>query len=460
MAPGPLSSEGSPMSARFSRRRLLASSAAVAGAVGVAACSPSQSGDSGGSGGGDKGKTLTFRLWDKVAKPAYEESFAAFEKKSGWKVSIEVVPWDDYWTKLPLDVSSGDMADVYWMNSANYVQFQANGDLVNISETVTEGADQWEKAVVDLYTRDGALWGVPQLWDSIAMFTNKKLLADAGVDGANLAFDPSAPSDSLREAGRALTVDGEGRHPGDDGFQKDSRAVFGFNAAADRQAIIGPFLSSNGAGWQEKDAYVFASEQGIEVFQYLADLINKDLIAPSAADTNENGDYCRDLFVQGKLGLFQSGPYSLNAIAEGVGDTFEWEIVPMVEGPEGRKSLVHGVVAVGNAKAPKDRQEGIKELLTWLGSEEGQRPIGEKGVSFPGHSAAQEAYVNFWKEKGVDVSVFITAAENPAPADTGAKANAGLTAAMPVFQEIMIGRLPAAEGLPKAQKEGNAAMGV
>ena len=237
-----------------------------------------------------------------------------------------------------------------------------------------------------------------------------------------------------------------------------SSDLFGFNSQADRQAIIGPMLASNGAQWQDEDVYTFASPEGIEAFQYMADLINVENIAPSAADTNENGDFTRDLFTQGKLGLFQSGPYSLPAISEGVADSFEWALAAPVAGPDGAKSLVHGVVAVGNANADDDQQEGIAELLTWLGTKEGQLPLAEQGVSFPGHVDAQDAYIDFWQEKGVDVSVFVEAAKNPAEADTGARANAGLTAAMPIFQEVFIGRLTAEEGIPQAQEEGNAAM--
>src|SRR5699024_10867827 len=296
------------------------------------------------------------------------------------------------------------------------------------------------------------------IWYSIAVFYNKALVEEAGVDPSALAFDPAADTDSLRDAGRKLTADGEGRHPGEDGFDVDSRAQFGFNSQADRQAIIGPMLASNGATWQEDDQYTFASPEGIEAFQYMADLINVENVAPSAADTNENGDFTRDLFTQGKLGLFQSGPYNLLAISEGVDDSFEWALAAPVAGPEGAKSLVHGVVAVGNAQADDDQQEGIAELLTWLGSKDGQLPLAEQGVSFPGHVDAQDAFLAFWQDKGVDVSAFVEAAKNPAEADTGTRANAGLMAAMPIFQEVFIGRLTAEEGIPQAQEEGNAAM--
>src|SRR5699024_3134709 len=82
-------------------------------------------------------------------------------------------------------------------------QLKDSDALLDINEIVPDGASQWEKSVVDLYTRDGGLWGVPQIWDSIALFYNKALVEEAGVGPTALAFDPAAESESLREAGAA-----------------------------------------------------------------------------------------------------------------------------------------------------------------------------------------------------------------------------------------------------------------
>ena len=69
-------------------RRSILTSMTAAGVVGaVAACSPSSDdGGSGGAGDSDGGGegTLTFRLWDENAVPAYEESFQAFTEQHGW----------------------------------------------------------------------------------------------------------------------------------------------------------------------------------------------------------------------------------------------------------------------------------------------------------------------------------------------------------------------------------------
>lgn len=402
--------------------------------------------------------TVTFRLWDDVAAPAYEESFDAFmAQNSDIVVDVEVVPWGDYWTQLPLDIQSGDMADIYWTNSSNFAKFADNGNLINISETLGEGDGEWTQSVVDLYTRDGSLWGVPQLWDSIALYYNKDMTDAAGIDVENLTFMPGTEEgDTLITAAQALTTDAAGLHPGDEGFDPDTRQTYGFNGQLDLQAIYIDFLAQNGATFQDEDNnFAFASPEGILAFQYLYDLINTWHVAPSAADTNPNGDATRDLFLQGNLGLFQSGPYNLKTIAENA--TFNWGIAPMVAGPEGRISVVHGVAAVGNAET--ENMEATLAVLEWLGSVEGQTALASQGVSFPGATGAQQAFVDYWAEKDVDVQVFIDAAEGATtPAPVGPEVNAGMNEYTPILQDMLLGNIPVADAVQQAQDAGNAAM--
>ena len=446
------------------RSRYTAAATAASIALVLAACSPAETGSSsdatGDSGSGDGGATttVTFRLWDDVAQPAYQESFDAFMAANpDIKVEVELVPWAQYWERLPLDISSGDMADIYWVNTSNYAQFVENGNLLNITEELGSDHDEWNQAAVDLYTRDGSLWGVPQIWDSIALYYNKDLTDAAGVDPEGLEWRPDGgEGDTLLEAATALTTDAEGRHPGEDGFDANSRDVYGYNAQADLQAIYVDYLGQNGAQFQdENDMFAFDSPQGVESFQYLVDLINTHQVAPSAADTNPNGDATRDLFLQGKLGLFQSGPYNLKTIAENV--DFEWGIAPIVAGPEGPKSVVHAVAAVGNADT--ENKEATVEVLRWLGSADGQKALAAQGVSFPAVTSEQQTFVDYWDEQGVDVSQFVTAAEGETiPAPRGTDVNAGANAISPILQTMFLGEVSVEDGLQQAQEAGNQAM--
>lgn len=438
--------------------------AVVALTVALAACSPSSDSSSSEPSEAltaDTGATtVTFRLWDEVAAPAYEESFDAFmAQHPDIKVQVEVVPWADYWERLPLDLQSGDMADVFWTNTSNFGRYADNGNLIDIGAALGSDHDEWTESVVALYERDGTLWGVPQLWDSIALYYNKDLVDAAGVDPTTLTWAPGgdpAAGDTLLAAAQALTTDSSGLRPTDEGFNKDSRATFGFNAQADLQAIYLDWLGSAGAIFQDEEgAFAFASPEGVAAFQYLVDMVNTWYVAPSAADTNTNGDITRDLFLQGKLALFQSGPYNLKTIADNA--TFEWGLAPMVAGPEGRVSVVHGVAAVGNADT--ENMSATVDVLKWLGSVEGQSALASRGIAFPGVVDAQQAFVDYWNERGVDVQVFIDAANGSTiPAPVGPNVNAGANEITPILQEMFLGTLPVAEALEQAQEAGNAAM--
>src|SRR5699024_4497142 len=98
------------------------------------ACSPASDGDDGA--GGDT-TTVTFRLWDENAAAAYEKSFAAFEEDHpDINVELETVPWDNYWERLPQDIGSGTMADIFWTNPSNFGIYADNGNLIDISEKI------------------------------------------------------------------------------------------------------------------------------------------------------------------------------------------------------------------------------------------------------------------------------------------------------------------------------------
>ena len=437
------------------RKHTLFTGAAALGASALllAACSPGSSDE--GEGGDSGTTTVTFRLWDENAAAAYEESFAAFsDQHPDIDVEVETVPWANYWDRLPQDLGSGTMADIFWTNTSNFGLYVDNGNLLNISEALGDDHDEWTQSVVDLYTRDGSLWGVPQLTDSIALFYNVDMLQQAGIDPTTLHWDPTGEDDTFLPAVQQLTVDADGVTAAEDGFDPDNIATYGFNAQNDLQAIYIDFLASNGGQYQDGDQYAFDSPEGVAAFQYLVDLINTYHVSPSAAETNANGDLSRQLFVQGKMALFQSGQYSLPAMADA---EFDWAIAPMVEGPEGRIGVVHGVAALGNAAT--EHPEATVEVLRWLGSTEGQVPLGATGAAFPAAVDAQGSFTDYWENQGVDTSEFIAAAERQtAPAPLGPRANAGANAMAPYFEQMFAGTLPVEEALAQAQQAANEAI--
>ncbi|ACQ78402.1 extracellular solute-binding protein family 1 [Beutenbergia cavernae DSM 12333] len=451
------------MGTRFGTRGRTAARAgaltlAAALAVTLAACSPGSDDGGGGDDDGDgEQTTVTFRLWDEAAAAAYRTSFDEFEEQNpDIRVEVETVPWANYWEALPLDISSGEMADIWWTNTSNFGRYADAGNLLDITQSVGDDHDEWSQAVADLYTRDETLWGVPQLQDSIALFYNKTVTDAAGIDPTTLRWDPSGEGDTFLPAAQAVTTDNAGNAATSPDFNPDDVDVWGFNAQNDLQAIYIDFLGSNGAQYQDGDEFAFDSPEGVESFQYLVDLINTHHVSPPAADTNANGDLARDLFVQGRMAFFQSGQYSLPAMAD-IGEEFEWGIAPMLEGPEGRVSVVHGVAALGNAAT--EHPEETAEVLRWLGSVEGQLPLAETGAAFPGAVGARDAYLEYWAEQDVDISALQNALDGDTiAAPVGPNVNAGANAISPIFEEMFLGRIPVPDALAQAQAAGNEAI--
>jgi multiple sugar transport system substrate-binding protein len=441
------------------RSRLVAVAATTLLALGAAACSPSSSGGNEAQQSNGGKTTVSVRIWDDQVAKAYEQSFAAFTKANpDITVKLNLVPYADYFTKLPLDVSSGTVDDIFWTNSSPFGALADSGALIDVGTELSDEKSGWVPAAVEQYTRNGKLYGVPALTDGrIAVFYNKDLVTKAGVDPAKLHWQPGdGPSDTFLPAARKLTKDSAGRTGDQPGFDGSKVTQYGYNAGNDLQAIYWNFVGSNGAQMQAADgSFVFADAKGKQAFQYITDLINKYHVAPSAADTNDNGDFSRDKFLQGKMALFQSGTYNLKNVSDGA--KFDWAVAPLPEGPAGRVSVVNSVIAAGNAKTP--RKEATLKVLKWLGSTEGASFVGSSGAALPAVTGAQKAYFDFWRKQGVDTSAFGEAGGTDTIAPPfGPKFGDAANAFAPTFKEIFAGREPVGSGLEKAQDAANKAL--
>ena len=405
---------------------------------------------------------VTVRLWDEPVAAAYEKSFAAFEEDNpDIQVDVEIVPWDDYFEKLRTDVAGDGAPDVFWVDGGSYPAYADAGALLNITTALPADAQVgWSAAVTAQYTRDDVLWGVPQLADpGIAVYYNADLLGDAGLapaDVSALTWDPTGEDDTLISVLQKLTKDYSGNTADSAEFDGSNLSQYGYNAGYDLQAMVLNYLASNGAQFQdESNRYAFASDAGIASFQYLVDLMNEWQVAPSAADTNTNGDFSREQFLQGKMALFQSGVYNLANVSAGA--NFDWGVVKLPSGPAGAISGVDGIAAAGNAESAHPAE--TQRVLEWLGSTAGSEFIGASGAASPAVLAAQPAYAEYWAAEKVDISPFYDVLDaGTAPAPRGAGWPAAENAMRPLLDEVFLGRTPVGQGVRAAQEAANATL--
>src|SRR5215218_10030413 len=167
----------------LSRRALLRASARGAAGLGLAAWGHQTRGGSARAAqdaicGGEE-ITITYGFWDDAQRPAVEQQIAAFkELHPNITIEPQLVPWDDYWTKLQTGVAGGAAADVFWLNANNLPVYAAQGALVPIQPLVDDGsidADAYPESLRSIYTFEGTVYGIPRDFDTIALFYNKDL---------------------------------------------------------------------------------------------------------------------------------------------------------------------------------------------------------------------------------------------------------------------------------------------
>ncbi|MBU9765695.1 sugar ABC transporter substrate-binding protein [Mycobacterium sp. TNTM28] len=402
---------------------------------------------------------VTMRLWDPQVAAAYRESFAEFTREHpDIEVRVTTVAYSAYFDSLRTDVAGGSADDIFWLSNAYLAGYADSGRLLDIGGLLgPDAAGAWEPSVVDQFTRNDALWAVPQLTDAgIAVYYNADLLNAAGVDPAELDTVrwSNGADDTLRPLLARLTVDEQGRTAGTDGFDAGRIRHWGYNAANDLQGIYLNYIGSAGGIFTIGDRFAFDNPQAVEAFSYLVRLINDDRVAPPASATNDNGDFSRNAFLQGRMALFQSGTYNLAAIANQA--RFRWGVAMLPNGPKGRVSVTNGIAAAANSATR--HPAAVRAVLAWMGSARGNEYLGAAGAAIPAVPAAQSVYHDYWTRRGIDVGPFFRVLHGPRiPAPGAAGFPAGYQALKPYFDEMFLGRRDVQPALAEAQRAANSA---
>ncbi|RJL35632.1 ABC transporter substrate-binding protein [Bailinhaonella thermotolerans] len=412
-------------------------------------------GDGGGGGGQDGKVALTYRLWDEQQKAGYEKVIANFEKANpGIDVSIELLPWDQYWTKLTADAVAGTAPDVFWMAPSQFPEYVTKGVLADVAPAKID-ASKYHQTVVQTFTYEGKLYGVPKDWGIVGLFYNKDLFKKAGVEMPDkLTWKPDG-SGTFLETARKLTVDAKGKHPGESGFDPASVKTYGFASWNHYQTQWMNWVASNGGKLLDKPfgKYAFNDDASVQALQFGVDLVNKHHVSPPATQTNPPSDKINDMFKAGQVAMFPANNALLPFVAPEL--SFELGIAPMPEGPAGRAVNLNGLAEAVYAKS--DHPAEAMKLAAYLGSAEAQKVMADGGYVFPALDGLAQGYVDYWKTKKVDVEPFLEQSRGTTfalPVTTGFTAFE--TKLVQIFNEMYLGKITPKQAADQAVTTGNA----
>ncbi len=411
------------------------------------------------------GVTIRYQLWDTNQLPPYQECANVFQEANpGITIAIEQLGWDDYWTGITTGFISGTAPDVFTNHLAKYPEFVALGQLVDIQPLVERDGvptDIYYPGLADLWAKDGARYGLPKDWDTVAVVYNAELLEAAGIDPAIMDSWTWNLDDggSFMETIAALTIDANGNNGLSPDFDKNNVVQYGFvpdgMGGGYGQTQWSPFAVSTGwtfnnGAWGNE--YYYDDPRFIDTIQWWADLALVYGYAPSFEEISSLG--ATALFQAGNAAMTINGSWMIGTF---LGSEFEVGFGRLPAGPEGRRSMFNGLadsIWVGT--------QHLEEAWSWvkfLASADCQNIIGASGVVFPAIPEAAAMSQQMRADAGVDVSAFVEQAneENGTFLFPIADYAGEITTIMnEVMDQIALGQAKAADVLPAANAEINA----
>ncbi len=407
--------------------------------------------------------TIKYVLWDANQQPAYEQCATDFEALNpNINIDIEQLGWDDYWNGIQTGMVSGEAPDVFTNHLAKYPEFASKGQLVDIQPFVErDGVDTsiYIGELADLWGRDGARYGLPKDWDTIAVVYNKEMLDAAGVtveEINNATWDPETGG-TFQEIVAKLTIDANGNNALSPDFDPSNVDTYGialpYSGGAYGQTQWSMFAVSN--GWQFNDGlydtkYNYEDPRFIETIQWYADMSLVENIAAPFADIASLGS--DTLVTTGEAAMTTQGSWMIGFYADNA--PFEVGFARLPIGPEGRKSMFNGL-----ADSIWTGTEHVEESWQWvkyLASPACETTVGEFGVVFPAIEEGVQNALAAYEERGIDVSAFTEQAleENGTflfPVTDNASEIASIMTE--TMDAIMLGQVTAEEALPAADEE-------
>lgn len=136
-------------------------------AFGAVGCSAADSGSS------DGNVSLNYALWDDKQLPAYQACVDDFTKENP-TVSVEVTQtaWDQYWTNLTTELSSGTAPDVFTNHVSRYPELASNNQLLDLQPAVDAAnvdLSVYRAGLAENWVKEGKRYALPKDFDTIAV---------------------------------------------------------------------------------------------------------------------------------------------------------------------------------------------------------------------------------------------------------------------------------------------------
>lgn len=244
------------------------------------------------------------------------------EQNSDMKVTWIQIP-ENYAEKTLAMVAAGTPPDTAFIYNNLFQQYVKDGLLLDITPSLKAdpvlGAANYfiEPQESERCTVNGKWYGIGSCWVAPHIYYNADIFEKEGITPPSNSPDEAWDWEKFLEIAKQLTIDINGKHPGEAGFDPDNM---------ERWAIQWPTwsiplhaaIASNGGHWlnQETGLIELDKPEATEALQKVADLMLVENVAPRGTAMSALGLTNTQMLETGKLAMAIDGSWALSWITK------------------------------------------------------------------------------------------------------------------------------------------------
>ena len=277
------------------------------------------------------------------------------EANPGIKLNLEVVSWNDVYTVVSTRISNGNAPDI--LNIDTFADYATEGLLLPVKDYCPEELyNDFFPAFIQQSVIDGTVWAVPDLASARAMYYNKDIFDEVGIQVPTTWAELQDACQSIKD------------------FYNGDVYPWGMDMTTDEgQAAFSYYAWNNNGGFVDKDGnWALNSDANVDAVNFAVGLYQKGFTNPSPA-TQTRYDL-QDMFGAGKMAMVITTNQLPTYLKEkGYSINYGTAALPHNDGAEtGATGVMDRVMAFKDDAAPDQaaRNAAIGKFLTFFYSPE------------------------------------------------------------------------------------------
>ncbi|MCC6801940.1 MAG: extracellular solute-binding protein [Anaerolineae bacterium] len=268
--------------------------------------------------------SITFAGWGQVAEEnGVKAAIEVFQQENpGISVTFQQTPDTNFQQVFLSNVAAGTPPDTAFCGSGDYETYRAEGLLLDITDQLMSDPllgqpDYFLPQEAQRCADANGRWhGIGSTWVAPHLYYNADLLAAAGITPPGFKDDEIWSWDEFVANAKLLTLDANGKHPDDDGFDPDNIVQYGASyPLVPNPTFYTAAIYSNGGKFVTDDGLSgMDSPEALQALQNLADLIHVHHVAPSSSAMASLGMDNTAMLNTNRLALAVDGSWALSWI--------------------------------------------------------------------------------------------------------------------------------------------------